>query len=1343
MEINCRMLRLFPIFVCLALVSTSLFAVNQLEFFESKIRPILAENCYECHNSLGNAKSGLKLDYEEGILQGGNRGPAISLTKPKESLLLQAIRHQERDLKMPKGGPKLSERVIKDFEHWIYNGAFDPRKSPPTAEQFAKETSWERIREKRKLWWSFQPIIEVRNSPANNIHPVDQFLLDKMIPLGLKPNGNAKHMAILRRLSFALTGLPPTLNQQDLFITLSKENIDVAIEKLTDELLQSPQFGERWARHWMDWVRYADSHGSEGDPKIPNAFRYRNYLIRALNQDVSFDQLVREHIAGDLLEKPRINNALGINESAIGTAQFRFVLHGFAPTDALDEHVRFTDDQIDAVTKTFLGLTVSCARCHHHKFDAISQDDYYALFGILSNGRPAQKVIDDPSTTKKFNYDLNYLKQQIKNEFIRSWMKVEVENELKNNTKKRPSSAQTIDFLIPWKKLHSLEDEKFSKEWLRLNKQVKESEARLESRRQNSNEIYWNLGVQETYKMWNRSGTGLNGHSSKAGEFSLNFTGEEIIHNIMPAGAYTHLLSTKQNGTLSSPRFKFEKGNLWIRVIGDKGASVRYSVWNYPRKGTVYPKSSPEPKIEKWIRFKTDYWAGETGYLELTTNGNHPVEAGNAERSWFGVTEAFHATHDEPAPKDEISEILSPLFSTSFSVTNSRDLTILYKQVIKDAIKAWGDNSISDAQSRILNLLIKEGILPNSQKEIPTVKNLVLKYREIESLIKAPRLAPGLLDGEPFEQALFERGDHKKPAHKVPRRFLEAIDPTPYPKDSIGRLEFANDLLRKDNPFTSRVIVNRIWHHLFGNGIVRTPDNFGRLGEKPSHPELLDFLATKFREDGWSIKNMVKFLVSSKAFRASSKPSAKAQQHDPKNLLLSHANLRRLEAEAIYDSMLLVSGRIKLDRVAEGNSEPANSSRRSVYRQIKRNNLDPFLSVFDAPVPTSTKGRRDVTNVPAQSLTLMNDPVVIRAAREFANLHKNGDLEDRITIMFRNSLGRNPTQMEVKQSMDYLMLSDHESRKKKNILLGLREKELNLSQEISALTDSIRKKLIKEKKSSGGPKNKHSIKPFLQWDFENGLKDQILGLNTYLKNGAKVENGKLILRKGGYAITDTLPIEIAEKTLSAWVQLDNLKQRAGGVITIQNSKGNFFDSIVFAEKDPRTWISGSNNFSRTKPFTSAPLENLADKQFINIAITYSTNGKITGYRNGELYGKSYSVNLYKYQKNKSVLTFGLRHLPASPQRMLDGIISKASVYDRALSQSEINAIFHSDSHVSIEEVVKSLSTEERNLYTKLTAARKSTIKRLGELEATVMEDKPDLQDLALALFNMKEFIYLK
>jgi hypothetical protein len=1256
------------------------------------------------------------------------------------------MKHEISDLKMPKGGPKITDKIIKDFESWISTGAFDPRDKPPTAEQFAKETSWEKIREKRKEWWSFQSVKKHKppSSWDNKIdHSVDNFLRDKMNATGLSPNKPADPYTILRRLTFSLTGLPPSIEQQDRFSKLVKNGLDQAVSEFTDELLNNPHFGERWARHWMDWIRYADSHGSEGDPQIPNAYRYRNYLIRALNADIGYDTLVKEHIAGDLLNNPRINSKLGINESAIGTAQLRFVLHGFAPTDALDEHVRFTDDQIDTVTKTFLGLTVSCARCHHHKFDAISQDDYYALFGILSNGRPAQKVIDDPSKINKYNNKLTSLKQKIKNELIQSWIKIDIAHELKNSTKKISTSYKALDFLMPWKKLHSLSGQEFSKEWGRLKKQVEESKRRIVSRQKNSNKNYWALGLQKTYAEWKKSGTGLNENSSKAGEFSLNFKGEEIIHHIMPAGVYTHLLSTKQNGTLSSPRFKFEKGNLWIRVIGDKGVTVRYSVWNYPRRGTVYPKSSPDPTEEKWIRFKMDYWAEETGYIEVTTNRDHPVEAGNAERSWFGVTEAFHATHDEPAPRDEVSEILSPLFTSPILANNTQDLAIHYVRVIKDSIKAWKNNSTTDTQARILNSLIKEGILPNSLKEIPNCKNFVLEYRNIESLIKAPRLAPGLLDGEPFEQALFDRGNHKKPTHKVPRRFLEAIDPTPYPSDSIGRLEFAEDLLRKDNPFTSRVMVNRIWHHLFGHGIVRTPDNFGRLGEKPSHPELLDFLATKFREDGWSIKNMIKFLVTTKAFRASSKPSAKAQQSDPENFLLSHANLRRLEAEAIHDSILLASGRIKLDRVAEGNSEPSNSLRRSVYRQMKRNSLDPFLSVFDAPVPSSTKGRRDITNVPAQSLTLMNDPLVIRAAREFANLHRNGDLKDRITIMFRNSLGRSPTQNEIKQSMDYLMLSDKESDKEKNILFGLQQKKLKLSQDISGIIDPIRLKLIEKKKTTKASKKKDSRDPILEWNFESGLNDQILGLKTNLRNGAAIENGRLILRNGGYAVTDNLPIGIAEKTLSAWVQLDNLSQRAGGVITMQNTNGSVFDSIVFAEREPRRWISGSNNFSRTKPFSSAPPENLADNQLIHIAITYSPDGKITGYRNGKIYGKPYTTNLYKYRKNRSVLTFGVRHLPASPQRMLHGSISQASVYDRALTQTEINVIFHPGSYVNLEDVKKSLSTEERKLYTNLAGQKKSVEKRLRELDATLVTDKPKLQDLALALFNMKEFIYLK
>ena len=292
-------------------------------------------------------------------------------------------------------------------------------------------------------------------------------------------------------------------------------------------------------------------------------------------------------------------------------------------------------------------------------------------------------------------------------------------------------------------------------------------------------------------------------------------------------------------------------------------------------------------------------------------------------------------------------------------------------------------------------------------------------------------------------------------------------------------------------------------------------------------------------------------------------------------------------------------------------------------------------------------------------------------------------------------------------------------------------------------TSEIANKSFFSKKSSKDPKKNHSLDPVLQWNFESGLKDQILGLKANLKNGATLENGRLILRKGGHAVTDTLPVAVAEKTLSTWVELDSLGQRAGGVITIQSSSGSVFDSIVFGEKETRKWMSGSNGFSRTKPFPSAPPENIAHNELVHIAITYSRNGKITGYRNGKMYGKPYTTSLHKYQKNKSVLTFAVRHLPASPQRMLHGSISKASVYDRALTQSEINAIFNPGSYVSLEEVENSLSTEEMNLYTKLTAQRDSLEKRLRELEVTVVADKPKLQDLALALFNMKEFIYLK
>ena len=1325
---------------------------GQVEFFENKIRPVLAEHCYECHNSITKAKGDLILDYKDGLLDGGETGPGIIPGDPEGSLLMQVLKHEIKDLKMPKGGPKLMPNVLSDFKKWITEGAFDPRVDPPTKEQFAQETAWEKIRERRKQWWSFQPI-GLQNVPTVpgsdwSEHPVDKFLQARRVEKGLKPNKEADALTILRRLTFSITGLPPTIEQQKQFELAAREDLATATESFVDDLLDSPQFGERWARHWMDWVRYADSHGSEGDPGIPNAYRYRNYLIRALNSDVPYDQLVLEHFAGDLLDNPRIDDELGLNESAIGTANLRFVLHGFAPTDALDEHVRFTDDQIDVLTKTFLGLTVSCARCHDHKFDAISQKDYYALFGILSNGRPAQRVIDSPELLSKNESEIDVLKKSIRNALGLAWKKAGTALAEKL---KRPPSRKWQDAITDggihnplrvWAKLRNTKQENFKQEWEIQRVAFLKSKANLDKRHSGAYRQSWKLSNDKHFARWSRSGSGIKDKPSPAGSFHVLNSGDRIIDRILPSGAYTHLLSNKQNGTFSSPRFRFDDGNVWIRAIGDKGSTLRYVVWNYPRRGTVYPKGSPDPKQEKWISWNTKYWSGDEGYLEATTNRDHPVEAGGVRTSWFGVTEAVLVSPGESPPQDEIAEVLSPLFSIGVNPSSKEELALLYSKVINKSIADWEKGKASDPQARMLSFLVQKGLLSTSIKELPKLAELTTEYRKLEKEIASPRLAPGILDNEPFDQALFVRGNHKEVGDLVPRRFLEVLNETPYPKSSIGRLEYAKDVLHKDNPFASRVIVNRIWHHLFGRGIVATPDNFGRLGEIPSHPELLDFLATRLRSKDWSIKEMIKFLVTTHTFRLSSTPSNQAREKDPENLLLSHAHLRRLEAEPIRDAILAVAQKINLGGVAQGASVSGNTSRRAVYKQIRRNSLDPFLTVFDAPVPATTKGRRDSTNVPAQSLTMMNDSFVINAALDLARNAPGDTEEEKLSNMFRLALGRPATEAEMERAEAFVKGSSDAAAKELNNKMILDKKLAENSLKLKELLKPVRAKILQSRKASfeekpAGPK------PALHWNFANGWKDSIIGITGRPKGGAKIENGVLTMHAGGHVITDPIPFDIGEKTLEAWVKLDNLNQRAGGVITLQTPNGSIFDSIVYAEKSSNRWMSGSNSFRRTKAFEGSD-EKEADIDFVHLAITYQGDGTITCYRNGQPYGKPYKTGRSTFPKNKSVLSFGVRHLPANPSRMLDAQIREAALYDRALSKEEVVVAFGGfASYVSPKEVIGALSPSQRLEKIRLETSGKELALKLRKHQSTGVHKKRGSNDIAIALFNMKEFIYLK
>jgi len=1335
--------------------------LEQRDFFESRIRPVLIEHCYECHNSAETAEGGLTVDFKGGFLKGGDSGPVVIPGDPKKSRLLATLRHEIEDLEMPQGGPKLEPRVVADFEKWIADGAFDPRDKPPTAEELEAATAWATTLERRKEWWSFQPItpqaVPDAGGDDQRQHPIDRFVQAKLDEADLVAADAAEPAALVRRLYFNLLGLPPSSEEARSWTTrLSQAQAAgrrAVIEQLVDELLTSERFGERWARHWMDWIRYAESHGSEGDPEISGAWHYRDYLIRALNADVPVDQLIREHVAGDLLSEPRINRELGINESAIGPAHWRMVFHGFAPTDALDEKVRFIDDQINSFSKAFLGLTVSCSRCHDHKFDAISQKDYYALFGILGSCRPGRAVIDLPERVNLNRGELAALKPQIRDAIAQDWLGGL--DELRSSIAAEDGPVGQAD--KPGSVLHLLFElrqavaagKDFATEWQRHSAAFEKQRSTEVS----NAEFHAELGDAADYAAWFASGAGLNDHPNRAGEFSIEAGGDRALTGIYPAGAYSHGLSTKHGARLTSRDISLgEDLELWLRVIGDGGATVRYAVQDYPRRGTVYPVTELSGEW-KWQRFDLAYWSGDEIHLELTTAADAPLLVKDQPRSWFGLREAIVQPKSRPAPV-EFAEHLEPLFGAAAKSRpqSVADLASLYGDVIRAAILAWRNDVATDGQALLLDACLRDGLLPNQLASLATAAPLVGTYRQLEEAIPVPTRVPGLDESVGRNQPLFQRGNHKQPGDPVPRRFLEAIDAVPYATEQSGRLELADDLLRPDNPLTRRVMVNRVWHHLFGQGIVSTPDNFGRLGDVPSHPELLDWLALRFEDDGWSLRKLVRLIVTSDTWQRTSRASAAAQEQDPENRLLSRANVRRLEAEAIRDLLLTVSGRMQ--HQTGGAPVAGGAPRRSVYVRVRRNSLDPFLRAFDFPEPFATVGRRDVTNVPAQSLTMLNDSQVSGYATAWAQqivqlpVTENSEAAHRRRMqeVFWTAFARSASAEEVERSLQYLTATRAKIREQQRQADELQVAIDDRRVQIEALKTPVRKRLLEALSKDGDKVAGVVPEPIGRWDFEDSTDDVIGGADGELRGGAKLVDGGVTVRGGGYVVTKPLSKTVREKTLEAWVQLDNLDQRAGGVMTLQTPDGVFFDSIVFAERDPRQWLAGSNNFARTQPF-NGPREEEAVGQPVHVAIVYQADGTIVGYRNGKPYGKPYkSSGPYEFKAGRAVLSFGVRHLPAGGNRLLSGMILRAQLYDRALSAEELAVSFGaSTDYVSDDDLLAALSIEERQTITRLEGEIESLAEKRKQL-GTVPEQITDAvlwSELARAIFTFKEFIYVR
>jgi len=754
------------------------FSAQDLAFFETNIRPVLVKTCYECHSADSKElKAGLALDARAAILKGGDSGKAAIPGRPEASLLIKSLTHADPDLKMPpdKHGGRLSDGVIENFSEWVRRGLPMPE---------GKTIGVEEKMAARLDHWAFHAPVDRPapgiKDPAWPWTEVDRFILAELERKDLRPVADAEPSALIRRIYLDLTGLPPTAEQLNAFLSAPTRQ---SAEATIDKLLQSPLFGERWGRHWLDVARFAESSGKETDFAYPHAWRYRDYVIDAFNKDIPFNRFIREQIAGDLLEakdgaeRARLLIATGF--LAIG------------PKSHIERNPRqfemdVVDDQIDVISQGFLGLTMSCARCHDHKYEPVSQRDYYALAGIFRSTEASYGTVD-------------------------------------------------------------------------------------------------------------------------------------MVQN------------------------------------------------NNPSKLLPMPEGAGQPD----------------GVPQLTARERRRLEESIAQKS---------ARIAELTKKREFA-------SPEFVQTRLRLVT---------------DKAHLDA------------FLPDG-----TPKQQII----------------GVNDRKSHQDAnLLQRGEVQKPGDLVPRELPMLAKPAAPIAEGSGRKELAEWVASPDNPLTPRVIVNRIWLQLFGEGLVRSPDNFGLSGQKPSLPELLDHLAVQFVKNGWSVKKLVRELMLSRTYGLGTALDAKNFEADPDNSLLWRTGPRRLSAEVIRDAMMFTAGRLDLKApvgsaigsygegyVVGANTRQADqtSTMRSVYLPMARNIPLESLALFDMTSSSVVTGKRAQTTVPAQSLFLLNSPYVLKNAEAAAKrllADRPNSEPHRIKLAYQRIFGRSPTEAETAAALTFVNSKADKSR---------------------------------------------------------------------------------------------------------------------------------------------------------------------------------------------------------------------------------------------------------------------------------------------------------------------------
>lgn len=971
-------------------------------FFENSIRPLLIENCVKCHGPK-KSESGLRLDSSDAILKGGASGPAVVPLKSSDSLLMTAVRHED-GFEMPPG-KKLSRLQIDSLAKWIDQGAIWP-----DGMTLGKEGSKLRggaITAAERAHWSYRPLRAPVPPDVDSSRPVrndiDRFIQAQLIKAGLRSRSPAAKRVLIRRATFDLTGLPPTPKEIEAFLQDSSED---AFARVVDRLLASTAYGERWGRHWLDVVRYADTAGDTADYPTPLSWKYRNWVIDAYNRDMPYDEFVRHQIAGDIFA----GQVKDISETEYGE---KLAATGFLAIsrrfgfDVENYHHLTIQDTIDTLGQAVLGLTVGCARCHDHKYDPINMEDYYGWYGIFESTRYSFPG----SEQKKRPYDLfpavpPDVAEKQKAQFEAQLEKTEaliaqLEAEQKAR-KERLRAAGGWQAYLQDRRLVKAASNRDGHDgfhvWMNEPLPLVGVSTAQETLKVPGTVVPGKVVVHPNPK----EGVGIAWESPISGRIQI--TGRVADAHNCGDSVQWHLDLLTSTG-LQEIVAGTVKTNLDSPIRRARSASE-----TEPAGGLIETGVEKGEILQLAVMPKTHYGCDLT-QVDLTIS-----EVGGRRRVWDLAADVKEDLLGGNPNDDQYGG--SPWYFYLVAVDRGRSVTFEKPATLSEAELARLPEEIAKASHQIQSLTAKQKQWKESGP-----------YAQIYGANEQER---------PQDARIHIRGERNKQGKVVPRKNLEILGGQPLENpDRSGRAELAVWLTGKKNSLTPRVIANRIWLHHFGQGLVVTANDFGTRGEKPSHPDLLDWLATRFIRNGWSVKQMHRLIMNSAAYRQSSEFDATAARIDPESRLLWRFSRRRLSAEEIRDAMLAVSGDLDPSR---GDSHPFPpvetwsftqhapfygvypSNRRSVYLMQQRLKRHPFLSLFDGVDVNVSTAKRELTTVPTQALFLMNSEFVHDRAASLTRriFRKQSGIPGRIRLLYETTLGRPCSAMEQRTAEQFL-----------------------------------------------------------------------------------------------------------------------------------------------------------------------------------------------------------------------------------------------------------------------------------------------------------------------------------